>query len=83
MEDAATAEISRSQIWQWIRNQAKLDDGRPITRELYQQIRDEELKRLGEFGTGRLEEAAEILDKLILTDDFVEFLTLIAYDYLA
>ena len=55
----------------------------PITRELYQQIRDEELKRLGEFGTGRLEEAAEILDKLILTDDFVEFLTLIAYDYLA
>jgi malate synthase len=38
---------------------------------------------LGEFGTGRLEEAAEILDKLILTDDFVEFLTLIAYDYLA
>ena len=83
MEDAATAEISRSQIWQWIRHQVKLDDGRTITRELYQQIRDEELTRLGEFGPGRLEEAAEILDKLILTDDFVEFLTLIAYDYLS
>ena len=83
MEDAATAEISRSQIWQWIRHQARLDDGRPITRELYRRIRDEELKRLGEFGPGRLEEAAEILDRLILTDDFVEFLTLIAYDYLA
>ncbi len=82
MEDAATAEISRSQIWQWIRHSAKLDDGRPVTRGLYEHIRDEELKRLGEFGPGRLEEAGEILDKLILTDDFVEFLTLIAYDYL-
>lgn len=82
MEDAATAEISRSQIWQWIRHQAKLEDGTPVTRELYQQIRDEELKRLGEFGPGRLEEAGEILDRLILTDEFVEFLTLIAYDHL-
>ncbi len=82
MEDAATAEISRSQIWQWIRHGAKLEDGRPVTRALYEQIRDEELKRLGEFGPGRLEEAGEILDKLILTDEFEEFLTLIAYDYL-
>ncbi len=83
MEDAATAEISRSQIWQWIRHQAKLDDGRPVTRALYQQIRDQELEKLGGVGAGRLQEAAEILDKLILTDDFVEFLTLIAYDYLS
>ena len=82
MEDAATAEISRSQIWQWIRHQAKLEDGTTITRELYEQMRDEELKRLGEYGPGRLEEAAEILDRLILTDEFVEFLTLIAYDHL-
>lgn len=82
MEDAATAEISRSQIWQWIRHNAKLEDGRPVTRALYEQIRDEELKRLGEYGPGRLEEAGEILDRLILTDDFVEFLTLIAYDHL-
>ena len=82
MEDAATAEISRSQIWQWIRHQAKLEDGTTVTRELYEQIRDEELKRLGEYGPGRLEESAEILDRLILTDEFVEFLTLIAYDHL-
>jgi len=82
MEDAATAEISRSQIWQWIRHGAKLDDGRVITTELYEQIRDEELARLGGSDADRYEEAAEILDELILTDEFVEFLTLIAYDYL-
>ncbi len=82
MEDAATAEISRSQIWQWIRHGAKLEDGRPVTRGLYEQIRDEELKRLSRFGPGRLEEAGEILDRLILTEEFEEFLTLIAYDYL-
>ena len=46
MEDAATAEISRSQIWQWIRHRATLEDGRPVTRELYRQIRDEEIERL-------------------------------------
>ena len=82
MEDAATAEISRSQIWQWIRHGAKLDDGRVITTELYEQIRDEELAKLGGSAADRYEEAAEILDELILTDDFVDFLTLIAYDYL-
>jgi malate synthase len=82
MEDAATAEISRSQIWQWIRHGAKLSDGRPVTRELYMQIRDEELHKLGGPGAEHYEESAELLDKLILTDDFIEFLTLIAYDYL-
>ncbi len=82
MEDAATAEISRSQIWQWIRHGAKLDDGRVINRELYEQIRDEELAKLGGSSADRYEEAGEILDELILTDEFVEFLTLIAYDYL-
>lgn len=82
MEDAATAEISRSQIWQWIRHGAALDDGRPVTRELYGQIRAEELARLGGADHQRYGDAAEILDRLILTDEFVEFLTLIAYDYL-
>ncbi len=82
MEDAATAEISRSQIWQWIRHGAKLADGRPVTRELYMQIRDEELHKLGGPGAEHYEESAELLDKLILTDDFIDFLTLIAYDYL-
>jgi len=82
MEDAATAEISRSQIWQWIHNRAKLDDGRTITRSMYAQFRDEELAKNGGPRTGRFADAAEIMDKLVLTDDFPEFLTLIAYDYL-
>ena len=82
MEDVATAEISRSQIWQWIRHAAKLDNGQVITRVLYEQIRDEELAKLGGASADRYEEAGEILDELILTDDFVDFLTLIAYDYL-
>ena len=82
MEDAATAEISRSQIWQWIHNKAKLDDGRTITRALYAQFRDEELVKNGGPTTGRFADAVEIMDKLVLTDEFPEFLTLIAYDYL-
>jgi malate synthase len=82
MEDAATAEISRSQIWQWIRHGAKLNDGRRVTRELYQQLRNEELAKLGGTAKERYEESAELLDRLILNDEFVEFLTLIAYRYL-
>ncbi len=46
MEDAATAEISRSQLWQWLHNGAKLDDGRTVTAEMYKQFRDGELKKL-------------------------------------
>jgi malate synthase len=82
MEDAATAEISRSQLWQWLHHGAALDDGRPVTRELYMRLRDEELARLGGTSVERYEDAAEILDKLCLSDDFIEFLTLIAYAYL-
>ncbi|MCX6045320.1 MAG: malate synthase A [Chloroflexi bacterium] len=82
MEDAATAEISRSQIWQWIRHAAKLDDGRPVTRELYKQIRDEELTKLGGSSVERYEESAELMDGLILNDEFIEFLTFPAYELL-
>jgi malate synthase len=82
MEDAATAEISRSQIWQWIHNGAKLQDGRTITRDLYEQMRDEELAKLGGRGAEHYGDAAAILDTLCLSDDFLDFLTLIAYDYL-
>ena len=82
MEDAATAEISRSQIWQWIHHSAKLTDGRPVTRALYEQVRSEELAKLGGAAVERYADAAEILDKLCETDDFIEFLTLIAYRYL-
>ena len=73
MEDAATAEISRSQLWLW-RSQGRLDAAR------YRDLRDEELARLhGEATDGRLEEAAELLDGLVLEDDFPDFLTLRAY----
>jgi malate synthase len=87
MEDAATAEISRAQIWQWIRHPGGvLDDGRRVTAELYQQVRDEELGKIqadvgdAEFAGGNYREAAELLDKITLDDDFIEFLTLVAYE---
>lgn len=82
MEDAATAEISRAQIWQWIRHSRKLDDGRPITLQLYETIRHQEMSRLSRPGQGHFEEAAEILDSLIDNDSFIEFLTIPAYAFL-
>jgi len=82
MEDAATAEISRAQLWQWIQHGATTDDGAAITRERYAQVRGEELDRLGGAGEGRYHEATEILDGLVLSDEFVPFLTLPAYGYL-
>lgn len=81
MEDAATAEISRAQLWQWISYSATLDTGTTVTREQYQAIRDEELAQLG-ADTGRYQDAAEILDALVLGDQFEEFLTFRAYQYL-
>jgi malate synthase len=82
MEDTATAEISRAQIWQWIHHQASFDDGRTITAALYEQIRDEELNKLFSQNESRYQDAAEILNGLILRDDFVDFLTLPAMKYL-
>lgn len=77
MEDTATAEISRSQLWQWLQHNARLADERPLTRDLYIQLRDEEIAKLDT--TPSLTQAAELLDQLILNDQFIEFLTLIAY----
>ena len=82
MEDAATAEISRAQIWQWIRHGARTEDGEPMTQDRYRAIRDEELASLGGPDESRYRDAAEILDGLILTDAFPPFLTLPAYEYL-
>jgi malate synthase len=82
MEDAATAEISRSQLWQWRSGGVRLDDGRIFDADLYASIRAEELARLGGRGTGRLGEAVDLLDRLALDDDFPEFLTLRAYGLL-
>src|SRR4029079_3497817 len=83
MEDAATAEISRSQLWQWRTTSTELEDAGTLTAERYRAIRDEELAALGGTGEGRLGDGAEILDALVLADDVVEFLTLPAYDRLA
>jgi malate synthase len=89
MEDAATAEISRSQIWQWMRSpKGKLDDGRKITRELFLAILPEELARvrreLGEaaWKAGRYEEAARLFADITTSDSYTEFLTLTGYDML-
>lgn len=82
MEDAATAEISRAQLWQWIRYRAVLDDGSPVTAERYEQLRAEELEKLGGTANERYADAVVLLDRLCLEPEFVEFLTLPAYTYL-
>jgi malate synthase len=86
MEDAATAEISRAQIWQWIRNpNGKLDDGRKITIDMVRALADEELAKvktaIGDalFAQGRFTEARQLFDRLVSGEDFAEFLTLMAY----
>jgi malate synthase len=81
MEDAATAEISRSQLWQWRVTGARLDDGHPLTEDRYKAIRDEEIAALGGpgAGAGHLAEAADMLDALVLADEFEAFLTPRAY----
>jgi malate synthase len=76
MEDAATAEISRSQIWQWIHNGVKLPSGEPITAELVGRLEDEELAGL----SGRYEEARRLFERVALSDDFPDFLTTVAYE---
>ncbi len=82
MEDAATAEISRAQIWQWIRHNQRIAEGEPITLDLYDRLRAEELAKLGGGGASRYADAAKILDGLVHDDEFVAFLTLPAYDLL-
>lgn len=89
MEDAATAEISRAQVWQWIRHpKGVLEDGRKVTIELYEKIKQEELEKikqeLGEkaYQKGRFDEAAKLFDELVRNDEFVDFLTLPGYERL-
>ncbi len=89
MEDTATAEISRAQVWQWIHHPAAvLSDGRKVTQELYRHMLPEELEKIrvlvGDqvFQSGKFDLAARIFDQLVTQDEFIDFLTLIAYDYL-
>jgi malate synthase len=86
MEDAATAEISRSQVWQWVHHAVALREGGAVTRDLVRALVAEELARLRDaagapaFEQGRFREAAEVFEGVALSDRFVEFLTLPAYD---
>ena len=85
MEDAATAEISRSQVWQWLNNDVRLDDGQLVTADLVRRIVDEELGKVRDaagdaFDTPRFDQAVTLFTEVALADDYVEFLTLPAYE---
>jgi malate synthase len=90
MEDAATAEIARAQVWQWVRHGAELDDGRTVTPDLVRALATEELERIRRevdddewfFTQGRPDDSRELFEQVALGDDFVEFLTLPAYERL-
>jgi malate synthase len=84
MEDAATAEISRAQLWQWIRHRTPIAEGGPVTPDVYCRIRDEEVARLREERPDAIEldRAVKLLDELVLGAEFVPFLTLPAYQLL-
>ncbi|MGN7299597.1 malate synthase A [Ferdinandcohnia sp. SAFN-114] len=89
MEDAATAEISRAQVWQWIRHpKGILADGRKVTLELVHQLKEEELEKIKQeigkeaFETCRFADATRLFEDLVTNDEFVEFLTLPGYEIL-
>jgi malate synthase len=86
MEDAATAEISRSQIWQWVRHGASLSEGPKITADLVRKVAAEELAKVREafgveaYGRGRFDQANTLFEQVTLSETFVDFLTLPAYE---
>ncbi|SEM13644.1 malate synthase [Chryseobacterium taichungense] len=88
MEDAATAEISRTQLWQWLKNDTILGDGRKLTRELFLQWEFEEIERIEKyvgkerFRTGKFNLAKELFNELVFCEKFEEFLTLKAYPFI-
>lgn len=88
MEDAATAEISRAQVWQWLHHNATLADGRPLTADLFGQLLEEEMDAIRaevgdtRFSSGKFQLAMELFDQMIRADDFSDFLTLPAYQHI-
>ncbi|WP_297798705.1 malate synthase A [uncultured Polaribacter sp.] len=88
MEDAATAEISRTQVWHWLNHNIQLEDGRFFGEEMYQQLKKEELEKIQElvgetnFLNGKFELAINLFDQLVLSKEYKEFLTLSAYKYI-
>ena len=86
MEDAATAEISRAQVWQWVHHETGvLDEGRNVTYELFKTLLGEELEKIrdkvgeDQFRAGNFELAAKLMDQITAQDEFAPFLTLVAY----
>jgi malate synthase len=85
MEDAATAEISRAQIWQWLYHRSRLEDGREVTADLFRKICDDEMAKVREaigpttYDAGRFEDATELFTEMSLALEFEEFLTIPAY----
>jgi malate synthase len=79
MEDVATAEISRSQVWQWVRHSARLTEGATVDADLVREIADDEMSRLK---GGRFEEARKVFEEVALAKDFQPFLTLVAQRYI-
>ena len=88
MEDAATAEISRAQLWQWIRHGAALEDGRTVTPELFRETLTEEMAKVSQevgqerFTSGKYSQARALFEDLSTASHFEEFLTLPAYEQL-
>ena len=88
MEDAATAEISRSQLWQWIQNKVTLDNEKVLTEKYYHRLAMEEFEKIRAIVGNENHEkqkyrlAEELLDKLVINDKFIEFLTIPGYKYL-
>jgi malate synthase len=88
MEDAATAEICRAQVWQWINHDAHLSDGRPVTVELVRSLMAEELEKIKQavgastFSAGRYDMASQIFDGLISSEEMQDFLTAPSYERL-
>ena len=88
MEDVATAEISRSQVWQWVRHGSRLDDGSTVTADLVRELADDEMsklrERVGEEGwkKSRFTEARQVFEEVALSKDFQPFLTLVAQKHI-
>ncbi|PZN06434.1 MAG: malate synthase A, partial [Bacillota bacterium] len=86
MEDAATAEIARAQVWQWVRHGASLKEGPRVTADLVRRVADEEMEKIRSavgdefFQKGRFHEARELFERVALSEEFIEFLTLPAYE---
>jgi malate synthase len=89
MEDAATAEISRAQVWQWVTHEAKMIDGRRVTPDLVRRTISEELARIQQvvgphrYNSGKFDLAGTLFERMMTSPEFIDFMPLMAYDYLS